>query len=170
MVIREAKKADAEYISLLARITFDETFGHLFKDRKVLLEYFNTTFSVQKIRESIQKENNVFWLAFMDDLPVGYSKLKINSSSEFLNLDNSSQLQKIYVLKDFLSTKIGFLLQEKLLEKAKILGSKNIWLSVLRENKRAINFYKKSNFIEIGKHQFQIGEYTFNFIAMNKIL
>ena len=106
----------------------------------------------------------------MDDLPVGYSKLKINSSSEFLNLDNSSQLQKIYVLKDFLSTKIGFLLQEKLLEKAKILGSKNIWLSVLRENKRAINFYKKSNFIEIGKHQFQIGEYTFNFITMNKIL
>ena len=48
MVIREAKKADAEYISLLARITFDETFGHLFKDRKVLLEYFNTTFLFKK--------------------------------------------------------------------------------------------------------------------------
>ncbi len=170
MQIREANTNDAAMIAELAITTFDETFGHLFEDRHILLDYFERTFSEDKIRNSIQKENNVFWLTFVDDKPVGYAKLKVHSSSEFVPIKNSSQLQKIYVLKEFLSLKIGLELQKTLLQKAADLGSEQIWLSVYVDNPRAINFYLKNGFVKVGEHQFQIGRYVFDFIVMNKNL
>jgi ribosomal protein S18 acetylase RimI-like enzyme len=168
--IRKAKFSDAEFIAILGRVTFTETFGHLFREVNDLLTYYNKTFSVQKIRTSLKKSTNVFWIAFVDDLPVGYAKLKLNSDSEFIEVNNISQLQKIYVLKDFLSMKIGLKLQNKLTDEAQKNKSEVIWLSVLHSNKRAINFYKKNNFIEIGLHNFQIGIEHFEFIVMSKNL
>ena len=167
---RLAEKKDAEYIALLARITFTETFGHFFRDRQDLLNYYDSTFSVEKIERSISKSNNIYWISFIDRLPVGYAKLKLNSKSEFIESENICQLQKIYVLKDFLSMKIGLELQNLLLEKAKELEFEKIWLSVLNSNERALNFYKKNGFEKIGNHDFQIGKENFNFMAMEKEL
>ena len=103
--IRLAKKEDAQFIALLGRITFTETFGHFFRDQKDLIDYYNLTFSVKKIEDGIKKPNNIFWIAFVNRLPVGYAKLKLYSNSEFIESKDVCQLQKIYVLKDFLSMK-----------------------------------------------------------------
>jgi ribosomal protein S18 acetylase RimI-like enzyme len=170
MEIRIANKDDTGFIALLARITFTETFGHLFKDKQDLLDYYDSTFSVNKIENSISKPNNIYWIAFVDRLAVGYAKLKLNSQSEFISEGNICQLQKIYILRDFLSMKIGFELQNLLLKKAKENGFSKIWLSVLNSNERAINFYIKNGFMEIGNHDFQIGKEKFEFIAMSKKL
>lgn len=168
--IREATIDDAVHIALLGRVTFTETFGHYFKDPNDLMEYYERTFSVQKIRSSLLKPNNVFWIAFVNELPVGYAKLKLHSPSEFVYYKKVAQLQKIYVLKDFLSMKIGFQLQQKLIEKAIQSGKQGIWLSVLDENIRAINFYKKNKFSPVGQHDFDIGKEHFEFIVMAKKL
>ena len=168
--IRIANKDDAGFIALLGRVTFTETFGHFFKDKQDLLDYYNSTFSMDKIENSISKPNNVYWIAFVNRLTVGYAKLKLNSQSEFIAEENVCQLQKIYVLKDFLSMKIGFELQNLLLKKAKERGFSKIWLSVLNSNERAVNFYIKNGFAEIGNHDFQIGKENFEFTAMSKQL
>ena len=79
------------------------------------MDYYDLTFSVQKIEDGIEKPNNIFWIAFANRLPVGYAKLKLNSNSEFIESKGVCQLQKIYVFKaDFLSMKIGFELQDAL--------------------------------------------------------
>ena len=168
--IRLANEEDARYIALLGRITFTETFGHLFRDQKDLIDYYNRTFTVQKIEDGMKKQNNIFWIAFVNRLPVGYAKLKLDSKSEFIDTKDVCQLQKIYVLKDFLSMKIGYELQDSLLKKAKELNFDKVWLSVLNSNDRAINFYKNTGFEKIGNHDFQIGKENFEFIAMNKQL
>ncbi|WP_411893695.1 N-acetyltransferase family protein [Winogradskyella sp. A2] len=168
--VRIANHKDADHIAKLGRITFRETFGHLFIDKTDLNQYLTKTFSVDKIKSGFKKTNNVFFIAFEDGLPVGYAKLKLNSKSEFIQLNSICQLQKIYVLKDFLSKKVGFHLQNLLFDKAKESNFENIWLSVLKSNERAINFYKKNDFKEVGDHEFQIGKQIFNFIVMNKVL
>ena len=104
----------------------------------------------------------------MNRLPVGYAKLKLNSKSEFIESNDVCQLQKIYVLKDFLSMGIGFELQDALLKEAKELGFKKVWLSVLNSNE-PINFYKKTGFENIGNHDFGLAEH-FEFTAMLKTL
>ena len=126
------------------------------------------TFGVSKIRTSLSKDNNVFWIAFFDELPVGYAKLKWFSKSDFIDSDSISQLQKIYVLKDFLAKKIGHQLQTEMFEEVTQLGNKFVWLSVLKSNERAISFYNKNGFTAIGEHSFQIGQEHFNFMAMKK--
>jgi len=168
--IRIAETDDAAAIAQLGRTTFTETFGHHFRDPQDLSDYYDATFSVEKIVRGISKSNNVFWIAFMNDLPVGYAKLKLHSKSEFLNSENTCQLQKIYVLKDFLAMKIGLELQNSLLAKASELNFEKIWLSVLDSNIRAIRFYQKNGFEKIGNHNFQIGKEKFDFMAMAKAL
>ena len=168
--IRKAQVEDAPYIALLGRITFTETFGHLYRYKEDLMDYFDRTFSVEKMAKGLQKSENVFWIAFVDQLPVGYAKLKLHSKSAFLDSENVCQLQKIYVLKDFLSNKVGLQLQHELLTEAHRSQFEHIWLSVLHSNERAINFYAKNGFREIGKHDFQIGRENFHFLAMAKDL
>ena len=168
--IRIANNSDAEYIALLGRITFTETFGHFFRNKTDLLDYYNRTFSVEKIKSGLKNPSNVFWIAFVDELPVGYAKLKLNSKSKFIQSENICQLQKIYVLHDFLSMKIGLQLQNRLIDKAREKQFEKIWLSALESNKRAINFYKKNGFEDIGTHDFQIGSEHFEFIVMSRSL
>jgi ribosomal protein S18 acetylase RimI-like enzyme len=168
--IRKAEASDIPVISLLARITFSETFGHYFRDPNDLQDYFERTFAVQKIQQSFAKPHNVFWIATSDDLPVGYAKLKLNQPLTQLNKTNTAQLQKIYVLKDFLSQKIGLQLQEKMLKEAAEYGNSSIWLSVLKQNERAKRFYTKNGFEFIGEHDFQIGKEAFEFDIMYKEL
>ena len=168
--IKQPTVGDAAFIALLGRITFGETFGHLFRDKKDLLVYYDRTFSISKIEKSLTKPNNIYWLAFVDQRPVGYAKLKLNSPSPFIDSKQVCQLQKIYVLRDFHSKKIGFEMQDKLLHKAAELDFEHIWLSVLESNERAISFYKKAGFVITGHHDFHIGKEHFDFIAMIKRL
>ena len=165
-----ATSRDAATVAFLGRTTFGETFGHLFRDPIDLIDYYKRTFSEKKIEQSLKKENNLYWLAYADELPVGYAKLKLHSSSQFLEQKDVCQLQKIYVLKDFLSLKIGLKLQQELMNEAETSGSSYIWLSVLKENERAISFYKKNGFNKIGDHDFSIGKEDFDFMAMARKL
>lgn len=168
--IRQADIGDAGYIALLGQVTFTETFGHFFRNPQDLRDYYDRTFSVEKIQSSLKDPNNIFWLAFADDLPVGYAKLKLNSPAPFGGASGDAQLQKIYVLKDFLGQKIGPGMQNRLLAKAYERGAETIWLSALKSNERANNFYQKAGFVSIGEHDFQIGQETFNYSVFAKKL
>jgi ribosomal protein S18 acetylase RimI-like enzyme len=168
--IRKANTEDAIVISLLGRVTFTETFAHLFRDKNDLLKYFDRTFSVEKIEKGLGNPNDIFWIAFYDRLPVGYAKLKLNSRSEFSSSENICQLQKIYVLRDFLSMGIGYALLVKVIQEAREKFFDEIWLSVLNINHRAVNFYQGSNFKIVGSHPFQIGKESFDFYVMLKNL
>ena len=92
--IRLAKKEDAQFIALLGRITFTETFGHFFRDQKDLIDYYNLTFSVQKIEDGIKKPNNIFWIAFVNRLPVGYANLNYIPIQNLLNQRTFANFKK----------------------------------------------------------------------------
>ncbi|MBP2832648.1 hypothetical protein J8281_10670 [Aquimarina sp. U1-2] len=48
ITIRQATLEDVKSISFLGKRTFDQSFGHLFKDRDDLIDYLDTTFSFKK--------------------------------------------------------------------------------------------------------------------------
>ncbi len=170
--IKNANVNDASNIAQLGIITFKESFGHLFRDKNDLHEYLDRTFSVSKIKDSLEKEENVYWIAFWNNVPVGYAKLKLHSYTGLIASQNICQLQKIYVLKEYLSMKIGLTLQRTLLSEAKQRRFELIWLSVWEGNSRAIKFYDKNNFEKVGNHGFEIGKEKFRFqvMALNLII
>lgn len=166
--IRRAAPEDAATIALLGRVTFTETFGHLFADcphdRQT---YLSITFGVAKIEESLCKPQNFYWLAFTDRLPVGYAKLKHPSPAR--GMPNAAQLQKIYVLHDQLGAGLGSSLLTGTLREAQ-QRAPTIWLDMLRENTRAVRFYQKHGFVSIGQDTYTIGSQTFEFDLMAKEL
>ena len=168
--IRKATISDAKYIALLGRITFRETFGCDFRDPQDLLDYYEKTFAVEKIRIGIEKPNNIFWIAELNELPVAYGKLKLDSTSDILRGKHQAQLQKIYVLKDCLSMGIGAKIYSEMLKTAADRNMQSIWLSVLYKNQRAIRFYEKLGFEKNGQHDFIIGKEHFDFHIMVKDL
>lgn len=170
--IRKATIQDAAYIALLGRITFDDTFGKLFTYRSEFLEYLDRTFSVEKITASLQKENNTFWIALHNKLPVGYAKLKHSSpiDDEYHTEKTAAQLQKIYVLRDYQSLKIGAKLLNKVIQETHYSNTEVLWLVALSTNVKALNFYKRYHFNCYKKHYFTIGSNTFEFDIMIKKL
>ncbi|MDU8885442.1 GNAT family N-acetyltransferase [Yeosuana sp. MJ-SS3] len=168
ITIRKASTDDLVAIALLARVTFREAFGHLFIDDQNLIDYFSKTFSIDALTKKINNDNNVFWLALSDNLPVGYAKLIKNSPTKFIRDSKVSELQRIYILNDFLNQKIGHQLQNVIFEEVKILKSNHLWLSVYVDNFKAIRFYKRYDFKQLGIHNFSILNQSFDFYVMDK--
>ncbi|MBY5461794.1 GNAT family N-acetyltransferase [Rhizobium leguminosarum] len=73
-----------------------------------------------------------------------------------------AQLQKIYVLRDFLAQRLGAPLLKASLERAASVRASAIWLAVLRENQRAIRFYLRHDFERLGLAPFTTGAQTFS--------
>ena len=126
IIIRKATIEDVISIALLTRVTFREAFGHLFKDKQNLIDYFAKSFSIANLTSKLKDDNNVFWIALVDNLPVGYAKLLKHSPSKFIENTKVSELQRIYVLNDFLNQRIGHLLQDALFEEVKKIKSNHL--------------------------------------------
>lgn len=164
--IRPAEPADATTIALLGRITFAETFGHLFSQHQDdLRRYLDTTFDVTKTERSLAKPQNRYWLALCHRLPVGYAKLKHPSPPPGQPLQNAAQLQKIYVLRSFVGQHIGQALMQPVIQAA-VRQAPLLWLDVLRENESAIAFYNRHGFVGIGEDTYTIGAQQFRFSLM----
>ena len=92
--IRLAKKEDAQCIALLGRITFTETFRHFFRDQKDLIDYYNLTFSVKKLKMELRNQTTFSTIAFVNRLPVGYAKLNYIPIQNLLNQRTFANFRK----------------------------------------------------------------------------
>ena len=162
--IRQATEKDAERLSLVASATFLETFaGEI--DGDALIAYCEqanaTAFLGQLLADGAQA-----WLAQIDRGPVGYSLLKKPE------LDGARpgdiELKKIYVLSRFHGSGIASKLFDATLAGAQ--GHQRLLLGVKADNHRAIAFYVKQGFAQIGTRQFDVGGALYDDVVMAREL
>lgn len=168
--IRRATIEDAVQISLLGRITYTESHGKYIENKAYLLDFYNTHYSVAKIREELNEKENLFWIVFSDELPIGFAKLSLNVIHPKFADKNSCKLQRLYILNDFIKLKIGSLLQDIILKEATDLKFTTIWLTAYYKNTKGIRFYKKYGFKEIGNIDFYVGEKNYENLVFAKKL
>ncbi len=170
--IRRATIDDTEQVSLLGRETFIESYGGFFKEKTNLDSYVNVSFSTEKIKNSLAKQENVYWLVYdkIGAKAIGYAKLKLDSPSEFIKDQNTCKLHRIYLLKGYEGQGIGSKLHECIIQTVTEKKYTNLWLSNLKIKKEAVMFYKGKGYDMVGEHNFTIGEETFEFWAMRKKL
>ena len=166
--IKTAKESDAEILALLGRITYVESHGHFIEDKTDLLKYLTKSFSVVKTREDIKNANNLFLILYVDELPVGYVKLVLKTTHESVESKNSCRLERIYILADFIPMKLGNEFLNFTEEKAKELQFDTMWLSVYVKNDRAIRFYEKNEFENVGELRFFVNGKGYDDIIFSK--
>ena len=94
--IIKANPSEADIISSIGRQSFRDAFSQLFKSKEELREYLDYTYQPDKIKKSIEKENNVFFLAFVENVPVGFAKVKKYSLNE--QIESIAQMELHHLL------------------------------------------------------------------------
>tara|TARA_R110001632_G_scaffold65_15_gene304 strand:+ start:1414 stop:1929 length:516 start_codon:yes stop_codon:yes gene_type:complete len=168
--IKKAKESDTEVLALLGRLTWAESHGHYIEDKNNLLEYLNNNFSVSKTKLEINNPKNIFYIIYVDELPVGYAKLIVNVKQESVVSLNNCRLERIFIQNEFIPLKIGQQLLAFVEEKAKALQLDTMWLSVYIKNKRAIRFYERNEFKNVGELNFVVNGESYENIVFSKIL
>lgn len=166
--IKKVSIVDTEVLALLGRITWSESHGHYVEDKNDVLKYLNDNFSVSKTAQNINNPNQMFYIIYADDLPVGYAKLVVNASNESITSQNNCQLERIFILNDFIPLKIGQQLLTFVEEQAKKLQLDTMWLTVYIKNKRAIRFYERNDFINAGEKKFLVNGKEYENIVFSK--
>ena len=155
--IRKVTLNDIHELYKIGRRTFFETFctGNTEEN---MSEYLKKRFSIEQLTAEITDKNSEFYFAGLGGDVVGYLKLNTGQAQTEMKNENALEIERIYVLEDFHGRKVGQLLYEIAIQKAKELGVKYVWLGVWEENIRAISFYKKNGFVEFDKHVFKLGD------------
>lgn len=153
--ITKTSKKDAGILQKLAITTFRESHGHSAPTEDID-KYINAKFTLENIEEELSDESNVFHLVYVNEELAGYSKIIFNTAYENLTQDNSTKLERLYVLEKFHDLKIGKQLMDFNLNLAKENGQSGVWLYVWTENHRAVRFYKTYGFQQIAETIFPI--------------
>ena len=156
MKIRKLNIDDLETLRNLSIQTFRETFSEV-NTKEDMQKYLDENLSEEKLKSELENPNSEFYFAENDNQILGYLKLNFGNAQTENQGNETLEIERIYVLKEFFPLKIGQVLFEKSLEIAKEKKLKFIWLGVWEENKRAIRFYEKNGFKIFGKHDFVLG-------------
>lgn len=150
-----------------------QTFYETFKDdnsAEDMQDYLEKSFNLDKLKSEVENEYSQFYFAVFENQVVAYLKVNFGQAQTDLQDPKALELERIYVLKEFLGKKVGQLLQEKAIEIAKEHHLDYIWLGVWEHNPRAIQFYKKNGFVEFSKHIFKVGNDEQTDIMMKLLL
>ena len=155
--IRKAGIADFEMLASLCRSTFEAAFGK-FNDPQDMSVYLDTAFAPDTIRQQLEDENVIYYIATLNNENIGYAKLRRNSSCKELPDRSCMQLERIYLKPDHIGKKNGKMIMDHCIAFAKKEKFDYIWLGVWQQNEQAIEFYKKAGFSIIGFKQFILGK------------
>lgn len=155
--IRRAVIEDANALTELSITTFLDTF---LKDNKKedMDKYIAGEMSISKLTDELNEPDNVFFLAYLDELLIGYAKLRTAKKLKELEGQNAIELERIYVLKQYHDAKAGATIMSHCISYAIAHHHHVMWLGVWEFNHRAVNFYKKWGFEFFGSHQFILGD------------
>lgn len=167
-VIR-ATLSDVDQLQNIGRETFSETFAAI-NTPENMSKYLAASFSKEKLRAELFDSNAEIYFAVLGKRIVGYLKVNTGQSQTELCEDNALEIERIYVLKEFLGKNVGQILLQKAIEIARTLDVDYVWLGVWENNDRARAFYRKNHFVDFSKHSFKLGDDEQTDIMMKLIL
>ncbi|MBX2922258.1 MAG: GNAT family N-acetyltransferase [Chitinophagaceae bacterium] len=144
--IRKAEMQDCGTIVDLGRRTFAETYAEVGAN-EALEAYVRQKFSPEKIEEEIRNPFARFYIGFVNDVAVAFTKLRNDRKAKGLEGKNAVEIERIYVLKEYQGFKVGKEMMEKCKQLAISEKYDTIWLQVWQHNSKAIRFYQKAGFV-----------------------
>jgi len=141
----------------IAEETFLDTFASQ-NEPENIATYVAATFNTDRVKKELANENSEFYFIKTHSGIAGYLKLNQRAAQTEQDLANALEIERIYIRRNFQGTGAGRALMNLAIEVAKVAKVDWIWLGVWDQNTRAIQFYRKSGFVEFGQHDFYMGK------------
>ncbi len=153
---RDAAPGDGAMLGGIARATFIETFGPLYKLAD--LEGFLAQGSDASYAAELADPGLSVRFALAGDIPIGFCKIGPLKLPADAASPGAMELRQLYVFKPWQGEGVANGLTIWALEQARARGAGEIWLSVFSENHRARRFYARHGFAEIAPCHFMVGD------------
>jgi ribosomal protein S18 acetylase RimI-like enzyme len=172
--LRECSRDDASTLALVGSATFLEAYAGLLPAESILW-HTRTNHSLEAYESLLDQPGSRAWVAEIPPTwakgrgaPVGYAVLSAPDFAPNLIHPGDVELKRIYTFSRFQGLAVGQQLFETVLAAAQSSHSARLLLGVHRDNQRALAFYARNKFSEVGARQFRLGDNTFDDLVLGR--
>jgi len=148
--------SDLNQLIEVARTTFVDSFEKD-NDPEDFKNYITTAFEKSNFLGQLQNPKSSFYFVFRHKELVGYFKINCSDAQTDIKSEESIELERIYVIKEFQGMEIGKRMLQEAIRLASLKNKKYLWLGVWEKNRDAIRFYQKYSFTKFDTHPYFIG-------------
>lgn len=156
MLIRTAQPSDAEQLAALAERTFRDTFASS-NTQEDMEHHCQSSYSKEHQLKEIQNPNWITLVCENENMLVGYAQMRWEEFPSCVEAKTPREILCFYVDKPWHGRGIAQEMMRACLAELKKRDTDAVWLGVWEHNPRAIAFYTKFGFVEVGEHIFQLG-------------
>jgi ribosomal protein S18 acetylase RimI-like enzyme len=154
--IRLAREQDATRLSELAERTFRETFAAANTAANLDL-YCSRSFAPATQLAEIRDPATRTLVVERDGALVAYAQIRSGAAPAAVTGDRPIELTRIYALGEVQGSGLARELLDAALDEAARGGADVLWLGVWEHNPRALRFYRRQGFVEVGEQDFWLG-------------
>jgi ribosomal protein S18 acetylase RimI-like enzyme len=160
LAIRRGTSADAALLTDLARRTFHDTYAADAPPDQLAI-HLARAFSLEAQAAELTDQGLVTLLALVDDVPTGFAQVRIDLSHPVppcVPPGPPVEVVRFYLEQAWAGRGIAGPLMEAVRAIGRGAGGTVAWLSVWEGNRRAIRFYEKCGFREVGRAPYRFGD------------
>lgn len=157
MKIKKCSLDDILDLQKIYRQTFFETFSEQNSEENMRI-FLDKAYSEEKLKSEIEDKESETFLAVENQKILGVLKINTGNAETESGLENSLEIQRIYILKESKGLGIGTVFMNLAEKKARELGVSFIWLGVWEKNFPAQKFYTDKGFRRFSEHAFVLGD------------
>jgi len=154
--LRKAEASDAGPLAVLAESTFRDAFGRQNTVEDMRLHCSATFGEALQLRE-IMAPDMLTLVTEADRQLTAYGQLRWGPAPPCVAAERPAEIYRLYVDRPWHGRGVAQSLMSALLAAAREGGADQVWLGVWEHNPRAIAFYVKCGFREVGDHEFLLG-------------
>jgi diamine N-acetyltransferase len=156
LTLRAATPEDAPAVAAFGERSFRETFG---ADNRAedMDAYCADTYALNRQRQELASPERITLLAEVDGVLAGYAQLRDGPAPACVGSADPIELLRFYVDRQWHGQGIAATLMHETMTQARARGRRTVYLAVWERNARAIAFYRKQGFRDVGSQPFQLG-------------
>ena len=150
MTITPIDISHADELSALAKTIYVEYYLHLWNPGGADWYMNEYAYPPEKLKQELADNNNLHFIVYDDEQPVGYLKLKLNAVLEGFKNKNSLEIERIYLHRSAAGKGIGKQLMLVSEDIARQHQKQMIFLKAMDSSLDAISFYQKMGYTLCG--------------------
>ncbi|MEO7038608.1 MAG: GNAT family N-acetyltransferase [Gemmatimonadaceae bacterium] len=155
--IRRGTPADAALIARLGAETFTASFGAQNTPDNIAM-HLAKAFGVEIQNRELESAEVTYLIAEMEGQVAGYAQVRAGNAPACITGPSPVEVLRFYVKHDFHGTGIAQALMDACAADARQRGGRTLWLGVWDQNPRAIRFYTKWGYEDVGGQTFMLGD------------